>query len=148
MLFLPSNHVLLLTQDSSVVQALELVSTIKLWIMAMVLPRLTDNGVWSGLLGFTRFNEDYGKFDPVTGTTKIPTTWQSIGTGTPQAGIALICLVATPLATRFSQKICFLTLAAIAIVGIIIQATATNYWQLIAGRIINSVSMGIVCKYV
>ncbi|RDW88146.1 MFS general substrate transporter-27 [Coleophoma cylindrospora] len=108
-----------------------------------------DNAYWGGLLGMTKFCEDFGRLDPVTGTYVIPTTWQSVGSGTPTAGVAIGCLLSAPLSKRLGRKPCFILLACVAIVGILIQATAQHsYWQILVGRIINSLSMGIICNVV
>jgi SP family sugar:H+ symporter-like MFS transporter len=106
-----------------------------------------DNAYWGGLLGLSTFAKDFGEFDPLTGTYIIPTVWQSVGSGTPIAGIALGCLLSAPLSERLGRKKTFIILAVISVIGVLIQATAmTSYWQIIAGRIINSISMGIICK--
>lgn len=95
----------------------------------------------------TKFCEDFGRLDPLTGAYAIPTTWQSVGSGTPTAGVAVGCLLAAPLSKRLGRKPCFIILSCIAVIGILIQATAQySYWQILAGRIINSLSMGIICK--
>lgn len=93
-----------------------------------------------------KFAEDFGYYDPSTSSWAIPTTWQSVGSGTPAAGVAIGCLVSQPLSQSFGRKRCFLILSALALVGILVQVTAFNYWQILVGRIVNSISMGIICK--
>lgn len=106
-----------------------------------------DNAYWGGLLGLTTFAKAFGEFDATTGAYIIPTVWQSVGSGTPIAGIALGCLLSAPLSERMGRKKTFIVLSIISMIGILIQATAMNsYWQILVGRIINSVSMGIICK--
>lgn len=108
-----------------------------------------DNNYWSGAMALQKFADQFGRMNALTGLYSIPTVWQSVGSGTPLAGVALGCLLAAPLGERFGRKICFRIISAIATVGVLVQATAIgSYWQIIAGRIINSVSMGIICNIV
>jgi SP family sugar:H+ symporter-like MFS transporter len=93
------------------------------------------------------FKKDLGAFDETTGTYAVPATWLSTGSGTPQAGLALGCLLAGTIGRRVGRVKSFYLAAAISIVGVLIQATTMrSYWQLMAGRVVNSVSMGIICK--
>lgn len=106
-----------------------------------------DLNYWSGFLGMSQFQHDFGRFDPLTNTYTIPTTWQSIASGTPTAAIACGTLVAGYLGNRYGRIRSFWIAACVAIVGILIQATAmTSFWQVLAGRIVNGVSMGVICK--
>ncbi|KAK8085298.1 hypothetical protein PG997_006569 [Apiospora hydei] len=108
-----------------------------------------DNCYWSGFLGMQQFAKDFGVFDTVTGTYSIPASWQSAGSGAPMAGIALGCLFSGFVGHKYGRIKTFLLAAAIAVVGILVQVTAIGkFWQLMAGRIINSVSMGLVCNVV
>ncbi|KAK6214311.1 Dolichyl-diphosphooligosaccharide-protein glycosyltransferase subunit dad1 [Pestalotiopsis sp. IQ-011] len=108
-----------------------------------------DNCYWAGFLGMTKFAEDFGVYDAATGTYSIPASWQSAGSGAPIAGVALGCLFSGFLGQRLGRIRSFFLAAAIAIVGILIQVCSFGqFWQLMAGRIINSVSMGLVCNVV
>ncbi|KAF2161652.1 hypothetical protein M409DRAFT_28048 [Zasmidium cellare ATCC 36951] len=42
-----------------------------------------DLNYWSGFLGMPQFQHDFGIYSPTTQTYTIPTTWQSIASGTP-----------------------------------------------------------------
>jgi SP family sugar:H+ symporter-like MFS transporter len=95
------------------------------------------------------FKKDLGVYDPATGTYAVPSTWLSTGSGTPQAGLALGCLIAGTVGRRIGRVKSFYLAAAISVVGVLIQAaTMRSYWQLMTGRVVNSVSMGIICKSV
>ncbi|KAK7943701.1 uncharacterized protein PG986_012814 [Apiospora aurea] len=108
-----------------------------------------DNCYWSGFLGMQQFAKDFGVLNTTTGTYSIPTSWQSAGSGAPMAGIALGCLFSGFVGHKYGRIKTFLLAAAIAVVGILVQVTAIGkFWQLMAGRIINSVSMGLVCNVV
>lgn len=118
-------------------------------------------------MALQKFADQFGRVNAGSGTYVIPTVWQSVGSGTPLAGVALGCLLAArktsvqdvmpsmffanrllkALGARLGRKVCFRIIAAIATVGVLLQATAiNNYWQIIGGRIVNSISMGIICK--
>jgi SP family sugar:H+ symporter-like MFS transporter len=106
-----------------------------------------DNCYWAGFLGMSKFAEDFGVLDATTGTYSIPASWQSAGSGAPLAGVALGCLFSGLIGHKYGRIKTFYLAAAIAIVGIMIQVCSFGkFWQLMAGRIINSVSMGLVCK--
>jgi SP family sugar:H+ symporter-like MFS transporter len=95
------------------------------------------------------FKKDLGVYDEATGDYAVPSSWLSTGSGTPQAGLALGCLIAGTIGRRVGRVKSFYLAAAISIVGVLIQATTMrSYWQLMTGRIVNSVSMGIICKSV
>lgn len=98
--------------------------------------------------GMGQFKKDFGRIDPATGEYAIPTTWQSVGSGTPSAGIAIGCLLSASISKHLGRKRTFLILAVVALVGILIQVTAKSFWQLFAGRMVNSLSMGIICSVV
>ena len=96
-----------------------------------------------------QFKKDLGVYDTATASYIVPSTWLSIGSGTPQAGLAFGCLIAGSIGRAVGRVRCFYLAATIGMVGILIQAaTMHSYWQFMAGRVINSVSMGIICKYV
>ncbi|KAF2766795.1 putative transporter [Teratosphaeria nubilosa] len=95
----------------------------------------------------SQFQHDFGVFNPTTQTYSIPTTWQSLGTGTPIAGIVLGTFTAGALGNRLGRIRTFWLATGIGLVGILIQATSLHsYWQIMVGRIINGVYMGILCN--
>lgn len=106
----------------------------------------------------SQFQKDFGRVDPLTNSYSIPAVWQSVGSGTPTAGIAVGTLIASFLGNRFGRIKALWFAAGLAIVGILIQATAglgltasggeKAYWQLVGGRIVNALSMGVICKWV
>ncbi|KAI0130364.1 general substrate transporter [Xylariales sp. AK1849] len=108
-----------------------------------------DNCYWAGFLGMEKFAEDFGVLDQSTGRYSIPASWQSAGSGAPIAGVALGCLFSGLIGHNYGRIKTFFLASAIAIVGILIQVCSFGqFWQLMAGRIINSVSMGLVCNVV
>ncbi|KAK3631662.1 hypothetical protein LTR56_016769 [Elasticomyces elasticus] len=108
-----------------------------------------DFNSWSGQIGMAQFKKDLGVFDEGTESYIVPSTWLSIGSGTPQAGLAMGCLVAGFVGRAIGRVRCFYLAASIGIVGILVQAsTIHSYWQFMVGRVINSVSMGIICNVV
>lgn len=106
-----------------------------------------DNCYWSGFLGMSQFAKDFGVYDASSGEYTIPASWQSVGSGAPIAGVALGCLISGLVGQRIGRIKTFYVAAIIAIVGILIQVCSfKHFWQLMVGRIVNSVSMGLVCK--
>lgn len=51
----------------------------------------------------------------------IPSTWQSAGTGTPNAGMALGCIVGGYCSAYLGRKLTIVVLSVISIVGVVIQ---------------------------
>ncbi|RDW59301.1 sugar porter family MFS transporter [Aspergillus mulundensis] len=108
-----------------------------------------DYNYWSGFLGMAQFAKDFGVYNEVTDEWYIPSTWQSAATGTPTAGLALGALVSGVIGNRIGRVKTFLVSAVIGVVGILIQACSFgSYWQFMVGRIVNAVSLGIVCNVV
>ncbi|KAL2782665.1 general substrate transporter [Aspergillus keveii] len=106
-----------------------------------------DFNYWSGLLGMEQFKKDFGVWDTATESWIIPSSWQSIATGTPHAGLAVGCLLAGLFGNYYGRVKSISIAAVIALIGILIQASSIrSYWQIMVGRIINSISMGVICK--
>ncbi|KAL4749563.1 general substrate transporter [Aspergillus terricola var. indicus] len=98
-----------------------------------------DYNYWSGFLGMKQFKKDFGVYDSATGEWYIPSTWQSIATGTSTAGLAMGALVSGFIGNRIGRVKTFFVSGA---------CTFGSYWQLMVGRIVNAVSLGIVCNVV
>ncbi|KAL4882168.1 general substrate transporter [Aspergillus karnatakaensis] len=108
-----------------------------------------DYNYWSGFLGMAQFKKDFGVHNAETGEWYIPSTWQSVATGTPTAGLALGAVVSGVIGNRLGRVKTFFVSGVIGVVGILIQACSFgSFWQLMVGRIVNAVSLGIVCNAV
>ncbi|KAL3475235.1 general substrate transporter [Aspergillus californicus] len=108
-----------------------------------------DYNYWSGFLGMDRFHQDFGVYNDATGEWYIPSTWQSAATGTPTAGLAMGALVSGFIGNRIGRVKTFLVASVIGFAGILIQCCSFgSFWQLMVGRIVNAVSLGIVCNVV
>lgn len=108
-----------------------------------------DYNYWAGFLGMAKFKHDFGVYDEVLGEWAIPSTWQSIATGTPTAGLAVGALVSGFIGNKLGRLRTFLVAAIISFIGILIQsASIGNFWQLMVGRIVNAISLGIICNVV
>ncbi|KAL4733205.1 general substrate transporter [Aspergillus similis] len=108
-----------------------------------------DYNYWSGFLGMKQFKKDFGVYDNATGEWYIPSTLQSVATGTPTAGLAMGAIVSGFIGNRIGRVKTFFVSGVIGLIGILIQAcTIGSYWQLMVGRIVNAVSLGIVCNVV
>ncbi|OBT88576.1 hypothetical protein VE02_03988 [Pseudogymnoascus sp. 03VT05] len=102
-----------------------------------------DISWWASCLGVKEFKDTYGR-SPAPGVPKtIPATWQSAGTGTPNAGMALGCLLGGYANRRLGRKRTIILLSVIAIVGIVIQVAVPSYWAVVVGRTINGLSVGM-----
>ena len=71
------------------------------------------------------------------------------GTGPSDAGLAFGCLVSGFLGGRLRRVRTFQIAAVISLVGVLTQATSFgSYWQVIAGRIIDSTALGAIANTV
>lgn len=101
------------------------------------------------MLGLTKFKEDFGVYDEDLGEYKLPTSWESAGTGPPIAGLAIGALLSGFVGSRIGRIRSFQLATIIAIVGITIQCTAiSSYWQITVGRVITSTALGIMANTV
>ncbi|CAI4218387.1 unnamed protein product [Parascedosporium putredinis] len=95
-----------------------------------------DLAWWSSCLGLQQFADDYGITPDSGGPKVIPSTWQSAGTGTPNAGMAIGCIVGGYCSQYLGRKMTIVALSAISI-------SSKNYWAIVVGRTINGISMGM-----
>ncbi|KAL8280303.1 hypothetical protein RQP46_007220 [Phenoliferia psychrophenolica] len=114
-----------------------------------------DNGWWGTALGLTKFNAVFGTLstvkDGVT-TVSLSAVEQSTGTALGSAGIMVGALLTTPINRYYGRRAAIGMMSFIAIIGAIIQITASvggyRFWQLVAGKFILSLSMGVACNVV
>ncbi|KAL6252392.1 hypothetical protein RBB50_000111 [Rhinocladiella similis] len=102
-----------------------------------------DNNWWSACIGMQRFIDDYGVLKGPGEGYYLPSYWISVASGTPLAGWVLGCFISSEISTRFGRKPTLVVVCTLAIIGIVLQPSIPNYWGIMAGRLINSVSMGI-----
>lgn len=101
------------------------------------------------MLGMAEFAHAFGVYDPDTDAYHIPSSWQSAGSGSPIAGLAVGSLISGFVGNALGRIRTFQIASAISVVGVIIQATAvSSYWQIVAGRIVNSLALGIIANSV
>lgn len=89
-----------------------------------------------------RFIDDYGVLKGPGEGYYLPSYWISVASGTPLAGWVLGCFISSEISTRFGRKPTLVVVCTLAIIGIVLQPSIPNYWGIMAGRLINSVSMG------
>lgn len=77
----------------------------------------------------------------VDGKCTIPSSWLSAGSGTPNAGLAIGAIIAGPVIERLGRRYTVGAICTLAFIGMIIQNAVPSYWGVMAGRIINGVSM-------
>ncbi|BCS17206.1 uncharacterized protein APUU_10034A [Aspergillus puulaauensis] len=102
-----------------------------------------DLAWWSSCLGLQQFADDYGVSPGPGQANVIPAAWQSAGTGTPNAGMAIGCIVGGYCNAYIGRKMTIIVLAVVSIVGVVLQCAVPSYWAVIAGRTINGISMGM-----
>ncbi|GAA6034984.1 hypothetical protein JCM8097_002130 [Rhodosporidiobolus ruineniae] len=113
-----------------------------------------DNGWWATVIGLQTFNEVFGSKITVgedgTITHSLSAPEQSAGTSLNYVGIAIGCLLATPLGRRGGRRLGIFAMAVVSLIGVIIQITASvhgyRYWQLVVGKIINALGMGLAAN--
>lgn len=116
---------------------------------AYLLLNLIDYNYWSGVLGMTEFSNAFGVYSEEEGQYIIPSTWQSAGSGLPIAGLACGALTAGLIGANLGRVRTFQVSAAVSLVALIIQATTIkSFWQLVVGRTLNSVALGVLSNLV
>ncbi|EXJ91450.1 hypothetical protein A1O1_04562 [Capronia coronata CBS 617.96] len=102
-----------------------------------------DNGWWAAVITIDDFIETFGRWDPVKQKYTLPSSWLSAGSGTANAGMALGAFAAGPIIKKLGRRLSVVVIVAIALLGMILQISIHSYWGIMAGRTINSFSMGI-----
>ncbi|KAJ6003491.1 Major facilitator superfamily domain general substrate transporter [Penicillium sp. IBT 35674x] len=106
-----------------------------------------DYGFWSGMLDINQFLKDFGVYDAKAQSYYLPSTWKSVGSGLPVAGLAIGSLLSSAIGIRLGRIRTFRIASVISAVGIIIQSTAIHsYWQIMVGRIVNTLALGILAN--
>lgn len=97
----------------------------------------------------SQFAKDFGVFDSKQGEYIIPSSWQSAGSGLPIAGLAFGALIAGLVGGKLGRVRTFQVSTVLSLAAIIIQATAvSSYWQVVVGRTVNSIALGILANLV
>lgn len=65
------------------------------------------------------------------------------GSGIPTAGRIIGSIITPMIADRIGRRYTMLVMSIIFIVSIIIEVTSKSYWQIVMGRFINYIPMGI-----
>ncbi|KAK5127556.1 hypothetical protein LTR85_006896 [Meristemomyces frigidus] len=102
-----------------------------------------DNNWWNCALSLQEFADYYGPPSKDGGPKTLPSSWQSAGSGTANAGMVIGCLIAGAIGRRVGRRMSIVVLVGIALVGMIIQNAIHSFWAVMAGRMINAISMGI-----
>ncbi|KAM0752486.1 general substrate transporter [Meredithblackwellia eburnea MCA 4105] len=110
-----------------------------------------DNSWWSGALGEVAFADTFGEVKSVSAagvvSHALSSTQQSLGTALSTTGIMLGCLISAPLSYKFGRRPAFAMMGVISLIGVLIEMTIghsrSRYYQLVAGRIIVGVAMGM-----
>ncbi|KAI0481289.1 putative transporter [Xylariaceae sp. FL0804] len=102
-----------------------------------------DNGWWASVIALQQFADSFGPVDPATGEHYLPSGWQSAGSGTGNAGMAIGCIIASPLIRRIGRKRTVLVICVLALVGMTMQNAIPSFWGIMMGRMVNAVSMGL-----
>lgn len=100
-----------------------------------------DNGWWSNVIALPQFAKRFGVVNPETGEKYIPSSWLSAGSGTGNAGMAIGCIIASPIIRRIGRKFTVLAICVIAFIGMTMQNAIPSYWGVMAGRMVNAISM-------
>ncbi|KAH6667951.1 hypothetical protein B0J14DRAFT_704389 [Halenospora varia] len=102
-----------------------------------------DTAWWSGVLGMPAFTKAYGVYNPKTKGYTISAPLQSSGSGIPTAG-RIIGSVLTPfIADRVGRRMCMLVMSVLFIISIIVEVTSNSFWQIVMGRFLNYIPMGM-----
>lgn len=93
------------------------------------------------MIALQQFADRFGVYDPSTGVNILPSSWQSAGSGTGNAGLAIGCIIAGPIISKIGRKYTVLVIIGFALTGMLIQNVVPSFWGIMVGRMINSISM-------
>ncbi|KAK5116288.1 hypothetical protein LTR85_009260 [Meristemomyces frigidus] len=102
-----------------------------------------DTAWWSGVLGMRAFTSRFGVYDPATDAYVISSALTSSGSGIPTAGRILGSIMTQYIADAIGRRWCMLVMRILFIAAIIVEVTAQSYWQVVIGRFLNYIPMGI-----
>ncbi|KAH8888040.1 general substrate transporter [Thozetella sp. PMI_491] len=102
-----------------------------------------DTAWWSGVLGMPAFTKKFGVYNLTTKTYAISAPLQSSGSGIPTAGRILGSIICPLIADRFGRRITMLVMSIAFIISIIVEVTAQSFWQIVIGRFLNYIPMGM-----
>ncbi|RDW66371.1 hypothetical protein BP6252_10006 [Coleophoma cylindrospora] len=102
-----------------------------------------DTAWWSGVLGMPAFTSRFGVYNPTTKAYSIAAPLQSSGSGIPTAGRIIGSIVTPFVADRIGRRWCMFVMSILFIIAIIIEVTAQSFWQIIIGRFLNYIPMGM-----
>jgi MFS family permease len=101
------------------------------------------------MLGLPKFKEDFGVWDDQLGAYTIPSSWQSVGSGTPVAGLAFGAVLSGFIGNRLGRILILKISTVVCLIGIVIQAAAiSSYWQITVGRIVTALALGLLANTV
>ncbi|GAA5871863.1 hypothetical protein JCM8547_003291 [Rhodosporidiobolus lusitaniae] len=115
-----------------------------------------DNAWWGTVNGLAHFGQVFGSKETVaadgTVTRSLTAGELSAGTSIGYAGIMIGCLLAIPVGRLGGRRFGIKLMGVVALVGILIEITASvkgyRYAQLLVGKVIVSVSMGLAANVV
>ena len=102
-----------------------------------------DVSWWSSVLGMPEFTLKYGDYDAATDSYTVSAPRQSAGSSITTAGLVIGSMLTFAISDRFGRRKAILITAVLYIIAIIIEVTATSFWQIVMGRFINSIPQGI-----
>lgn len=91
------------------------------------------------MLSLQEFADYYGPPSPDGGPKSLPSSWQSAGSGTANAGMVIGCLIAGAMGRRIGRRMSIVVLVGIALIGMAIQNAIHSYWAVMVGRMVNAV---------
>lgn len=102
-----------------------------------------DVSWWSSVLGMPSFTEKYGILNKATGTYAISAPLQSAGSAIPSAGLFIGSIICHFISDRWGRRPALFLTAILYIIAIIVEVTADSFWQIVVGRLLNSIPQGI-----
>lgn len=102
-----------------------------------------DISWWSSVLGMPEFVLRFGSYNSVTDTHAISPNLQSAGSAIPYATQFVGSLLTPVISDRWGRRVAMIIMASLYLVAVIIEVTSNSYWQVIGGRIINAIPLGM-----
>ncbi|ROW08386.1 hypothetical protein VMCG_03098 [Cytospora schulzeri] len=102
-----------------------------------------DQGVFSNTQAMTAFTHKFGEYKASTGKYALEATYLSLLNGLPYVGFAFGLASGNYISRRFGRRICIFTMCMWALIAAIILVTSNTKAQLLVGRVIAYIYIGM-----
>lgn len=102
-----------------------------------------DQGVFTNTQAMSQFQRKFGSYDDDTGTWSIPPYFLSLLNSLTYVGFVFGLLSGSAISKRYGRRICMFTMCIWALIGALIMVTAQHKAQILVGRVVAYIYIGM-----